>query len=176
MLLHTIGNFERISDHACNLTDAARQMYEKKLEFSDKAKKELDVLQSAVMRIVNISFDSFEKKDEKEAERVEPLEQVIDDINMELKARHIKRLREGRCTLDLGFILSDITTNLERVSDHCSNIAVCLIQIKHDGFDTHEYLDTIKREDNAKFKERFMQYQKQYALPKSNSSPNKTLE
>lgn len=95
---------------------------------------------------------------------------------MELKARHIKRLREGRCTLDLGFILSDITTNLERVSDHCSNIAVCLIQIKHDGFDTHEYLDTIKREDNAKFKERFMQYQKQYALPKSNSSPNKTLE
>lgn len=176
MLLHTIGNFERISDHACNLTDAARQMYEKKLEFSDKAKKELDVIQAAVMRIVNISFDSFEKKDEKEAERVEPLEQVIDDINMELKARHIKRLRERRCTLDLGFILSDITTNLERVSDHCSNIAVCLIQIKHDGFDTHEYLDTIKREDNAKFKERFMQYQKQYALPKSNSSPNKTLE
>ncbi len=173
MLLHTIGNFERISDHACNLTQAARQMNEKKLEFSDKAKKELNVFESAVKNIVSISFGCFAKKDEKEAERVEPLEQVIDDINMELKARHIKRLREGRCTLDLGFVLSDITTNLERVSDHCSNIAVCLIQIKHNGFDTHEYLDTIKREDNEKFKERFIQYQKQYALPASKSSSSK---
>ena len=88
---------------------------------------------------------------------------------MELKARHVRRLREGRCTLDLGFVLSDITTNFERVADHCSNIAVCLIQIKNDGFDTHGYMDTVKREDNEQFKSKFSMYKKQFKLPESRS-------
>ena len=169
MLLHTIGNFERISDHACNITQAARQMYEKKLEFSDKAKEELDVFRAALTDIVDIAFECFTKKDDNLAKNVEPLEEVIDDLNMELKARHVRRLREGRCTLDLGFVLSDITTNFERVADHCSNIAVCLIQIKNDGFDTHGYMDTVKREDNEQFKSKFSMYKKQFKLPESRS-------
>lgn len=169
MLLHTIGNFERISDHACNITQAARQMYEKKLEFSEKAKEELDVFRAALTDIVDIAFECFAKKDDNLAKNVEPLEEVIDDLNMELKARHVRRLREGRCTLDLGFVLSDITTNFERVADHCSNIAVCLIQIKNDGFDTHGYMDTVKREDNEQFKSKFSMYKKQFKLPESRS-------
>lgn len=169
MLLHTIGNFERISDHACNITQAARQMYEKKLEFSEKAKEELDVFRAALTDIVGIAFECFTKKDDNLAKNVEPLEEVIDDLNMELKARHVRRLREGRCTLDLGFVLSDITTNFERVADHCSNIAVCLIQIKNDGFDTHGYMDTVKREDNEQFKSKFSMYKKQFKLPESRS-------
>lgn len=169
MLLHTIGNFERISDHACNITQAARQMYEKKLEFSDKAKEELDVFRAALTDIVDIAFECFTKKDDNLAKNVEPLEEVIDDLNMELKVRHVRRLREGRCTLDLGFVLSDITTNFERVADHCSNIAVCLIQIKNDGFDTHGYMDTVKREDNEQFKSKFSMYKKQFKLPESRS-------
>lgn len=169
MLLHTIGNFERISDHACNITQAARQMYEKKLEFSEKAKEELDVFRAALTDIVDIAFECFTKKDDNLAKNVEPLEEVIDDLNMELKARHVRRLREGRCTLDLGFVLSDITTNFERVADHCSNIAVCLIQIKNDGFDTHGYMDTVKREDNEQFKSKFSMYKKQFKLPESRS-------
>ena len=169
MLLHTIGNFERISDHACNITQAARQMYEKKLEFSEKAKEELDVFRAALTDIVDIAFECFTKKDDNLAKNVEPLEEVIDDLNMELKARHVRRLREGRCTLDLGFVLSDITTNFERVADHCSNIAVCLIQIKNDGFDTHGYMDTVKREDNEQLKSKFSMYKKQFKLPESRS-------
>ena len=169
MLLHAIGNFERISDHACNITQAARQMYEKKLEFSEKAKEELDVFRAALTDIVDIAFECFTKKDDNLAKNVEPLEEVIDDLNMELKARHVRRLREGRCTLDLGFVLSDITTNFERVADHCSNIAVCLIQIKNDGFDTHGYMDTVKREDNEQFKSKFSMYKKQFKLPESRS-------
>lgn len=169
MLLHTIGNFERISDHACNITQAARQMYEKKLEFSEKAKEELEVFRAALTDIVDIAFECFTKKDDNLAKNVEPLEEVIDDLNMELKARHVRRLREGRCTLDLGFVLSDITTNFERVADHCSNIAVCLIQIKNDGFDTHGYMDTVKREDNEQFKSKFSMYKKQFKLPESRS-------
>lgn len=169
MLLHTIGNFERISDHACNITQAARQMYEKKLEFSEKAKEELDVFRAALTDIVDTAFECFTKKDDNLAKNVEPLEEVIDDLNMELKARHVRRLREGRCTLDLGFVLSDITTNFERVADHCSNIAVCLIQIKNDGFDTHGYMDTVKREDNEQFKSKFSMYKKQFKLPESRS-------
>lgn len=169
MLLHTIGNFERIADHACNITQAARQMYEKKLEFSEKAKEELDVFRAALTDIVDIAFECFTKKDDNLAKNVEPLEEVIDDLNMELKARHVRRLREGRCTLDLGFVLSDITTNFERVADHCSNIAVCLIQIKNDGFDTHGYMDTVKREDNEQFKSKFSMYKKQFKLPESRS-------
>ena len=169
MLLHSIGNFERISDHACNLVDAAREMHTKNMRFSDKAALELSIFTGAVKDIVNMSYKAFEDENVQEAMLVEPLEEVIDDMNIELKARHIRRLREGKCTIELGFVHSDIITNYERIADHCSNIAVCIIEIKQDGFDTHEYLGTIKREDNEQFKAIYAQYKEKYKLPETRS-------
>ena len=165
MMLHSIGDFERISDHACNLCDAAKEMAEKNMAFSEKATQELHIFTEAVKEIVNTSFSAFKKEDVELAGTVEPLEEVIDDLNMELKTRHIRRLREGKCTIDLGFVHSDITTNYERIADHCSNIAVCLIQVKQEGFDTHEYLGTIKREDNEQFKKQYAVFEEKYRLP-----------
>lgn len=167
MLLHTIGNFERISDHACNLSEAAKEMSEKGLQFSEKATTELHIFTKALREIVSTTFTAFHNEDVEQAKTVEPLEEVIDDLNMELKARHVRRLTEGKCTIELGFVHSDITTNYERIADHCSNIAVCLIQVKQDGFDTHEYLDTIKREDNEQFKARYAQFKNKYKLPET---------
>ena len=129
VILHCIGDFERISDHALHIMEAAREMYEKKLEFSDKAKKELQVFRRAVQDVLSITVQSFCEGDLEMARRVEPLEEVIDRLHIEVKRRHVKRLRKGKCTIELGFILSDITTDFERVSDHCSNIAVCLLEV-----------------------------------------------
>lgn len=129
VILHCIGDFERISDHALHIMEAAREMYEKKLEFSDKAKKELQVFRRAVQDVLSITVQSFCEGDLEMARRVEPLEEVIDRLHIEIKRRHVKRLRKGKCTIELGFILSDITTDFERVSDHCSNIAVCLLEV-----------------------------------------------
>lgn len=167
MLLHSIGNFERISDHACNLVDEARQMHDRNMSFSEKAALELGIFTGAVKDIVNMSFKAFADEDVSEAMLVEPLEEVIDDMDVELKARHIRRLREGKCTIELGFVHSDILTNYERIADHCSNIAVCIIEIKRDGFDTHEYLGSIKRGDNEQFKKRYMEYKEKYKLPET---------
>ena len=165
VLLHSIGDFERISDHAINIQEAAKEMKEKEIEFSDKAKKELDVFGQALSDIVELSFRVFKEDDDKLAQTVEPLEEVIDDLNLELKSRHIRRLCDGKCTIELGFVFSDITTNYERISDHCSNIAVSLIQIHKDNYDTHEYLDKIKSIDKENFKEQYNNYLKKYLLP-----------
>lgn len=167
LLLHTIGNFERISDHACNITETAREMHEKEMVFSEKAHAEMQIFTEAVQEIVTKTFVSFEKEDVELAKTVEPLEEVIDDMNMELKSRHIRRLTEGKCTIELGFVHSDLLTNYERVSDHCSNIAVSLIQTKLEGYDTHEYLDTMKREDRESFRARYAEYKEKYQLPAS---------
>ena len=137
-------------------------MAEKNMAFSEKATQELHIFTEAVKEIVNTSFSAFKKEDVELAGTVEPLEEVIDDLNMELKTRHIRRLREGKCTIDLGFVHSDITTNYERIADHCSNIAVCLIQVKQEGFDTHEYLGTIKREDNEQLKKQYAVFKEKY--------------
>lgn len=165
MLLHCIGEFERISDHAINIMEAAREMNKKNLGFSAKAEKELAVFTRAVKDIVGIAIQVFEQEDLQLAGAVEPLEEVIDGINIEMKARHIRRLTKGTCTIELGFVLSDITTNYERVADHCSNIAVCLIQIANQEFDTHEYMEILKDERNAEFKEKCKAYKAQYTLP-----------
>lgn len=167
MLLHTIGNFERISDHACNLCETAKEMAEKDMQFSSKATEELHIFTEAVKEIVTTTFEAFHKENVELAKTVEPLEEVIDDLNMELKTRHVRRLTEGKCTIELGFAHSDITTSYERIADHCSNIAVCLIQVKQEGFDTHEYLDTIKREDNQQFKTKYVSFKEKYKLPES---------
>ena len=164
-LLHCIGDFERISDHARNLKEAAQEMYEKGLQFSEKAQAELDVMQKAIHDILKITMLSFNEEDLKLATQVEPLEEVIDELSMDMKQRHIKRLRKGKCTIELGFILSDISTNFERVSDHCSNIAVCLLEVNEDEFDTHAYLDELKQDDNIDFKGKVMAYRERYQLP-----------
>ena len=164
-ILHCIGDFERISDHARNIKEAAQEMYQKKLKFSEKAQKELEVFERAIHDILKITMLSFTEDDLSLAKQVEPLEEVIDGLNLEIKQRHVKRLRKGKCTIELGFVLSDITTNFERVSDHCSNIAVCLLQVNEDEFDIHAYLDELKKEDNMDFAGKVMAYRERYQLP-----------
>ena len=165
VLLHGIGDFERISDHALNIKEAADEMSEKEMQFSDKATEELNVFSKAVLEILETAITAFEEEDVVKAELVEPLEEVIDQISDEVKDRHIKRLRKGKCTIELGFVLSDITTNLERVSDHCSNIAVCQLQVKEDSYETHEYLDALKVSDVINFKGKVLAYKEKYMLP-----------
>ncbi len=164
IILHCIGDFERISDHAVNIMESAKELHEKELRFSEKALEELKVISKAVVDIVSISYDVFENTNIESAKKVEPLEEIIDELNQELKARHVRRLREGKCTIEQGFILSDITTSLERIADHCSNIAVCILQVAEDSFDTHSYLNAVKREDNATFQRRMEETRKQYPL------------
>lgn len=165
VILHCIGDFERISDHALNIMEAAREMHEKQLEFSDKAKKELLVFRRAIQDVLRITMQSFCEGDLETARQVEPLEEVIDGLNIEIKRRHVKRLRKGKCTIELGFVLSDITTNFERVSDHCSNIAVCLLEVNEDEFDTHAYISGLRTEDNVEFRGQVMVYRENYQLP-----------
>ena len=167
ILLHCIGNFERISDHAVNITDSSTQMQEKKLKFSKKAMEELKVFSDALCD--DETMEAFTMNDLDKARQIEPFEQVIDSLNIELKQRHIHRLRKGKCTIELGLILEDMITNFERISDHCSNIAVCMIRVNEDGFDTHEYLDVIKEEKAPWFEEEFYRLSKKYALPDKKS-------
>lgn len=169
VMLHCIGDFERISDYACNLCDSARGLQQKNMQFSPKAETELDILSSAVREAVDISFDAFKSNNKNEADKVEPLEELIDTLAVELKARHIRRLREGKCTIELGFAHSDILNNLERVADHCSNIAVNVIQSDQLEFDAHEYLDRIKNKDNQQFARDYKTYKEKYRLPETRS-------
>lgn len=164
-ILHCIGDFERISDHARNVKEAAEEMYVKKLQFSEKAGKELEVFTRAVHDILKITMLCFAEEDMGLAVQVEPLEEVIDGLNKDIKQRHVKRLQKGKCTIELGFILSDITTNLERVSDHCSNIAVCILQEKGEEQEPHAYLDELKTEDNIDFAGKVHVYRERYKLP-----------
>lgn len=165
IILHCLSDFERISDHAVNIMKSAKEMEEKELSFSKKAVEELAIYTQAVREIVEMSFDVFINEDITKASFVEPLEEVIDYLRTELKQRHVKRLQKGKCTIEMGFILSDITTSYERISDHCSNIAVCLTQVKGDGYDTHEYLDDIKNINNEDFKLKYKEFKKKYILP-----------
>lgn len=164
-LLHCIGDFERISDHAINIQEAAKEMHDKELKFSEKAKIELSVFGQAVQDIVNLSFKVFKDNDDILATTVEPLEEAIDTLNYEIKNRHVRRLREGKCTIELGFVLSDVLVNYERISDHCSNIAVSLIQIHEDNYETHGYLDALKHKDEKNFKEKYNECLEHYILP-----------
>ena len=164
LLLHCIGDFERISDHSMNLMSAAKEMHDKEMSFSDEAKRELDTFANAVREILDLSIGSFERNNIKQASLVEPLEEVIDDLNTIVKANHIKRLQKGVCTIEQGFVLSDISTNLERVSDHCSNIAISVIEIDRDGFDAHGYLENLKKENDPHFTALVESYRRKYEL------------
>lgn len=165
VVLHCIGDFERISDHAVNIMESAKELHSKGMKFSEKAAMELDVISRAVSDIVRIAYQVFEEKDTELAKKVEPLEQVIDELNHELKSRHVRRLREGKCTIEQGFVLSDITTSLERIADHCSNIAVCILQVAEGSYDTHSYLNAMKKEENETFYEKMEEARLQYLLP-----------
>ncbi|MBP3886318.1 MAG: Na/Pi cotransporter family protein [Cellulosilyticum sp.] len=166
MILHLIGDLERISDHAINIMEAGKEMHDKQVKFSPQAEAELAVFARAVKDIINISAQVFEDQDKQLAVTVEPLEEVIDYLREKMKKRHVKRLRDGICTIELGFILSDIITNYERVADHCSNIALGVIQLDNEeNFDAHEYIEQLKREDNAEFREKYASYKVQYKLP-----------
>lgn len=164
-MLHDIGDFERIGDHAVNIINVAKEMKEKKVAFSEKAGQELMVLTNALIEILNNAILSFEEDDIELAESVEPLEQVIDKLVDELKLRHIRRLQDGRCTIELGFMYSDLLNNYERVSDHCSNIAVAMIQLERDSFETHEYLHEIKELGQEDYVKAYKEYKLKYVLP-----------
>ena len=163
-LLHIISDFERISDHAVNVLKSAEEIQEKKLAFSPKAKAEILTLAGAVGEIAELAYKSFAENDLEAAAKVEPLEQVVDDLKDAIKAKHIKRLQEGRCTIELGFILSDLLTNLERVSDHCSNIAGLVLEMTHSEMDIHKYLKKIKKEPDGEFSALFESYSQKYSL------------
>ena len=172
-LLHNIGDFERIGDHAVNIRQSAKEMHEKGLTFSEHATEEVDLLFSALNEILTLAMDSFKDDDLDKAARVEPLEQVIDVLIAQIKRKHIERLQAGRCTIELGFILNDLLNNCERISDHCSNIAVCVTEIDRGVFDTHEYLNTVKSGNDARYKADFAEYAKKYELKYAHPSVHK---
>ena len=161
-MLHVIGNFERISDHALNLTKSAKELDEKKLEMSEQAMSELKALANAIDEIINLSITAYNNMDISSAGKVEPLEQVIDLITETIRTNHIERLQSGECTIERGFVLADILNNYERISDHCSNIAVAVLEADTDMYDPHEYLRKVKSMDNPDFKKRFEAYKDKY--------------
>ena len=162
--LHTISDFERISDHALNICDAAREINAKSVVFSPEADRELRMLEQAVTEILHLSVGAFVNGDLESAGRVEPLEEIIDGLCDEMKLHHVDRLQKGVCTLNQGFIFNDLLTNYERVADHCSNIAVAMIELESDSFDTHEYLNSVKAMKSASFARYSAEYQKKYTL------------
>ena len=162
-LFHMIGNLERLSDHAVNVAESAEEMYVKKLEFSATGKRELSVMMTAVYEIMDNALMAFIHNDIPVAVRVEPLEEVIDDLQDALRSNHIERLRVGECTIEMGFILSDLLTNLERVADHCSNIASCVIEIANNSLGMHSYTEGLRR-GNDIYAKYFEDYSKKYQL------------
>ena len=162
--LHTISDFERISDHALNISEAAKEIHDKDLQFSPEACHELDVIESAVREILSIAVGAFVENDPQRAARVEPLEEIIDGLCDEMKSHHVDRLQSGTCTLDQGFVFNDLLTNYERVADHCSNIAVAIIELESDSFDTHEYLSSVRALKSHSFDKYYEEYKQQYHL------------
>ncbi|MEE7583283.1 MAG: Na/Pi cotransporter family protein [Oscillospiraceae bacterium] len=164
-LLHVIGDFERISDHAMNIIEISEELHSKKIEFSNDAYEEMMVLIHAITDILNMTAKSFENNDVELAHQVEPLEEVIDRLRLEMRNRHIQRLKDGKCTMELGFVFTDLLTELERVSDHCSNIAVCMIQIEeNNAVEVHEYLNVLSKD--SEFEKQCQDFAVNYRLPK----------
>ena len=157
-LLHVIGDFERISDHAINIVESAEEIHDKNVEFSDEARRELKVMVNAVKEILDMVLDAFKNDD------LDTAFKVIDSLRDNIKKQHVSRLRNGECTIELGFVLTDLLTNLERISDHCSNIAGCVLEISRDELDIHEYLRAVKDGDTKEFNEYFDQYKTKYSL------------
>ena len=166
--MHTISDFERISDHAVNILGTAKELHDKKIQFSQKAQQDIDVMIRALKEIIENTTNSFINNDVNLAAKVEPLEQVIDRLRDKIKESHIKRLINGECTIELGFVFTDLITSIERVSDHCSNIAIGVIQINRNGYEAHEYLHELKNSDDVQYNADFKAYKEKYALPQTN--------
>lgn len=164
-LLHIIGDFERIADHALNISETALERFEKKSEFSVQGDAELDVMCSAVTEIIDMALNALRVNDLNVAQRIEPLEETVDNLRSSIRNRHVKRLQQGKCTMENGVILNDLLTDLERVSDHCSNIAVCLIEEAAQDFDIHEYMKRLKKSGES-FERQVSEYMLKYGLPK----------
>lgn len=165
-LLHIISDFERISDHAVNVMQSACEISEKKLKFSGDAQRELSVMVGAVSEIVDLAYDSFVNENLDSAIQVEPLEQVVDGLKDTIKSKHIARLQKGECTIELGFILTDLLTNLERVSDHCSNIAGCMLEMAHKDMSIHKYLKSVKDGDKQEYNHYYDYFNMKYDIEK----------
>ncbi len=162
--LHTISDFERISDHAVNISEAAHEIHDKELVFSPEARHELEVMESAVSEVLTLAISAFVENDVQRAAKVEPLEEIIDGLCDEMKSHHVDRLQSGSCTLNQGFVFNDLLTNYERVADHCSNIAVAIIELESDSFDTHEYLSSVRAMKSHSFDKYYEEYKQQYHL------------
>lgn len=161
-MLHLIGDFERIGDHALNIAQAAEELHVKKIKFSDKAVKEILNLFDAIEEILDQSLKCFIENDVSLAVKVEPLEEVIDIICDELKEKHIQRLCKGECSVKQGFVFSDLLTNCERISDHCSNVAVCIIKLEESSMDIHKYVQDIKSKETGQYKTDYQYFYKKY--------------
>ncbi|HBL40292.1 MAG TPA: Na/Pi cotransporter [Ruminococcaceae bacterium] len=161
--LHVIGDLERISDHALNILEAAEELKDKKMTFSGEAKNEMRTMINATIEVADLAISSLTENNVEKAALVEPLEQVIDDLKTTLKNNHIERLRKKGCTIEQGFVFNDLVTNIERISDHCSNIAVCVIETAHDRFDMHEYLNSIKNGSEV-FNRNYESFREKYAI------------
>lgn len=165
ILMHCINDFERISDHARNIMETCAEMHEKERRFSDKAQIELSIITDAVTEALSMAVEVFRTGDRVLASRIEPLEEVIDELQEEIKKRHLQRLRKGKCSIDVGFDLSDLGMNLERIADHCSNVAVCVLQVDENVFDTHEYLESVRGKNDAFFTETQAHFAERFSLP-----------
>ena len=162
--LHSLSDFERISDHALNIAESARELHEKKLRLSDQAEREMGVLCGAISEILTLTVTTFTEKDTANATRVEPLEELIDGLCDQMKLHHVDRLQKGECTIHQGFVFNDLLTNFERVSDHCSNVAVAIIELEADELDTHEYMSRLKQKHTQEFERYFEEYKARFTI------------
>lgn len=162
-VLRAIGDFERLGDHAINLAQSAKEIHDSGMHFSDGAQQEMHTLTEAIEEILQNTCQVYQSQDETEAVNIEPLEQVIDYLTRDIKANHVKRLQKGKCTIEMGFVLNDILINYERISDHCSNIAVSVIETSHNMFETHSYLNKVKF-GNKNFNDNFERYSEKYRI------------
>jgi phosphate:Na+ symporter len=171
--LHTISDFERLGDHAVNISEVAAELAEKKFTFSDSAQNELGVLEAAVKEIVDLTVTSFCDDDLELASKIEPLRELIGMLCNELKNRHVTRLREGKCEMKQGFAFNDLLTNLERIAAHCSNVAAAMIELEVADFDTHEYLRSVRQMKNEQYMACFEEYAKKYNIPSNKKEKEK---
>ena len=172
-LLYTISDIERIADHAVSIGKAGQEMHQKNIQFSEQAQQELEVLEKAVMATIHHTVSAYGSNDLQQAMKVEPREQVVDALVKEVKSRHVRRLRDGLCTVEYGFVLEDLLTAYERSADHCSNVAVEMLQVAEGKLEAHEYLNALKAgelRESAQFSERFKKYRAQYAFPEENKN------
>jgi len=162
--LHAITDLERISDHATNISENAKEIHDKSIELSPDAIHELNVMEAAVREVLDLAIRALTDEDQESAHMVEPLEELIDDLSDEMKHRHVDRLQKGICTLQHGFVFNDLITNFERISDHCSNIAVAMIELEKDAFDTHDYVESLMARKDEEFSRYFRKFKEKYTL------------